>query len=291
MFVFHHERIDSIPTDIWTKEGSELLQIILIPGNPGVASFYLEFANILSEFLKIPATFHCISYAGFNQDFHGKLYSLTEEIEHKKSVYHFLKKSWKPKTKVWIIGHSIGGYIGIELLKEVQKDYESKLVQLFPFLRVGTNPKLLQLKDFLENSIYVKLTRISHKLIRKIPPKIIDSLIPMIYPQGSDSAKNVILEYLHSKEHILDSCIYLSQTEFKILPNELPWDSISKYSNDIVWFYCLDDIYAPISQWEEIKDKVVHFQGSVISNVNHDFCTNTEQCKLVSEEIVKWIEN
>ncbi|XP_048519496.1 lipid droplet-associated hydrolase isoform X4 [Dendroctonus ponderosae] len=108
----------------WIEESPATIKelIILIPGNPGVVGFYKQFANSLYEKTDIPVW--CLSHAGHNlaensitklPNFteHRNLYGLKGQVKHK---VDFLEKYLPHDAKVYLIGHSIGSYMALEVL-------------------------------------------------------------------------------------------------------------------------------------------------------------------------------
>ncbi|XP_048519495.1 lipid droplet-associated hydrolase isoform X3 [Dendroctonus ponderosae] len=125
----------------WIEESPATIKelIILIPGNPGVVGFYKQFANSLYEKTDIPVW--CLSHAGHNlaensitklPNFteHRNLYGLKGQVKHK---VDFLEKYLPHDAKVYLIGHSIGSYMALEVLN--YPGINSKIIKtylLFP---------------------------------------------------------------------------------------------------------------------------------------------------------------
>lgn len=76
-------------TDVWgvDPEGTAALQILIIPGNPGVGSYYLPFMTALQQHLDVPATIRTLSHAGQDTHSSGSGYSLQDQVQHKVQQY------------------------------------------------------------------------------------------------------------------------------------------------------------------------------------------------------------
>ncbi|XP_066145633.1 lipid droplet-associated hydrolase [Euwallacea fornicatus] len=125
----------------WIEEspGNTNEIIILLPGNPGVNSFYNEFAKALYEKTEIPVW--CLGHAGHNFSDTGfvsfpnfkqnkALYGLKGQLAHK---IDFFKKYVPDNAKVYLVGHSIGCYMCLEILEhEHVKNKVQETFLLFP---------------------------------------------------------------------------------------------------------------------------------------------------------------
>lgn len=121
-------KINNIPTKIitfgrWITEksnGKGEKIILVVPGNPGIPGFYKEFMEILHK--KHKCAVWAIGYSG-HEDYRQKNINtkfpkpigLREQINQK---VLFLKEYVPEDAELHIIGHSIGTYMTLELLKE-----------------------------------------------------------------------------------------------------------------------------------------------------------------------------
>ncbi|XP_021665079.2 uncharacterized protein LOC110653649 isoform X2 [Hevea brasiliensis] len=114
------------------------LHVLFIPGNPGVIAFYKDFLESLYERLGGVASITAIGHISHTKkDWeHGRLFSIQEQIDHKVDfIRHELQITEVP---IILVGHSIGSYISIEVLRRSQKKV-IYCIALYPFLRL--NPK------------------------------------------------------------------------------------------------------------------------------------------------------
>ncbi|KAL1490254.1 hypothetical protein ABEB36_012980 [Hypothenemus hampei] len=98
--------------------------ILFIPGNPGMIGFYKKFAETLHDKTNIPVW--CVGHAGHNYgeqtetqlpkfNEHPDLYGLRGQVQHK---IDFFRKYISEDTKVYLVGHSIGSYMALEMLDD-----------------------------------------------------------------------------------------------------------------------------------------------------------------------------
>lgn len=110
--------------------------IVIIPGNPGLARFYEDFANRLYNQSGECCQIYVLSYLGAvargptqNKMFQNKeKYLLKGQIRHKINLINALV----PKNrKIIIVGHSIGSYImlnSLDALVAVHNVYSNNLI-------------------------------------------------------------------------------------------------------------------------------------------------------------------
>uniref|UniRef100_A0A7N0V3G2 Lipid droplet-associated hydrolase n=2 Tax=Kalanchoe fedtschenkoi TaxID=63787 RepID=A0A7N0V3G2_KALFE len=109
------------------------LQLIVIPGNPGVVTFYKEFVESLYHLFEGRASVTAVGHISHTKkDWeNGKLFSLEEQIEHK---VDFLKHELvNTEATVVLVGHSIGAYISLEVFRRVS-ELVAYCIGLYPFL-------------------------------------------------------------------------------------------------------------------------------------------------------------
>lgn len=144
--------LNSVPTKISTlgkaigdtfEVGENL--VIIIPGNPGINSFYDKFAKRIHE--KLKCSVWCIGHAGHNlsqllktvplHKDNTELYGLKGQVQNK---VDFFAKYIPGNAKVHLIGHSIGSYMVLELLENpsISKQIHHSYL-LFPTIEYMAN--------------------------------------------------------------------------------------------------------------------------------------------------------
>ncbi|XP_078037074.1 lipid droplet associated hydrolase sturkopf [Augochlora pura] len=125
--------------------------VVIIPGNPGIPEFYRGFINSLKARLPTETPIWLVGHSGHVQPpenlsctmpsdstWHNN-YSLMAQVEHKKS---FIKKYISEDVNIHLIGHSIGSWMILQMLKDesISKRIK-KCYLLFPTIeRMSASP-------------------------------------------------------------------------------------------------------------------------------------------------------
>ncbi|CAF1634311.1 unnamed protein product, partial [Didymodactylos carnosus] len=153
--------------------------IMIIPGNPGIGGFYIPFANHLYNLCQKQVTITIVSHAGHapgtlcSNSKQRYWYNLQDQINHKLS---YIENNIGLKTRLILIGHSIGSYMILNMLEKFhniehsfllfptiermsQSPSGQRLTNLFPYLRFFI-PFLIYLFNFLlPNFIKLKILK------------------------------------------------------------------------------------------------------------------------------------
>ncbi|MCB1177752.1 MAG: hypothetical protein KDK36_09255, partial [Leptospiraceae bacterium] len=84
--------------------------IFIIPGNPGIAKYYIELLLLLKKELSNYSII-IIGYAGFTLKNRKVALTIEEEATHKKEVILNILNEIPEDSKINIIGHSVGGLV------------------------------------------------------------------------------------------------------------------------------------------------------------------------------------
>jgi pimeloyl-ACP methyl ester carboxylesterase len=125
------------------------LNVLIIPGNPGVVSFYEDFVKYLWHFLDGKASITVICHLGHTLDKSKELqlFTLSDQIEHKINFLEQQKDS--DNTTPWVlIGHSIGTHIALETFRAVNSVKIIRVIGLYPFLSLNEHSSWQKLLNF-----------------------------------------------------------------------------------------------------------------------------------------------
>ncbi|KAJ3613558.1 hypothetical protein NHX12_019805 [Muraenolepis orangiensis] len=123
---------------------------LVIPGNPGVVGFYKTFMQTLYASFGYGHPVWAVSHAGHCQpplsmdmvedaDVEGDIFGINGQIEHKLA---FLRKHVPTETRLVLLGHSIGCYIILDMMKRNPELQVLKAVMLFPTIeRMAQTPQ------------------------------------------------------------------------------------------------------------------------------------------------------
>ena len=143
-----------IPTHVYCRRAQQTLTatrvsssslVMVIPGSPGMAHFYIPFVDRLFELCDGRSQVCVVGQAGHSPgvakeaDSLGRdWYSLEDQIAHKIA---FLREYAVGKNAVYLIGHSIGCYMILHMLDQLPEDVVKKAILLFPTIeRMSETP-------------------------------------------------------------------------------------------------------------------------------------------------------
>lgn len=109
--------IEKYPTELWGLQATRppKAQLLIVGGNPGLASFYCTFMQQLHQAFDGAADVLAVSHVGHDADnlSKGAVWCLNSQIQHKVHLLQELMTPGKPPTV--ILAHSIGSYIMLQV--------------------------------------------------------------------------------------------------------------------------------------------------------------------------------
>ncbi|RAL51730.1 hypothetical protein DM860_010448 [Cuscuta australis] len=238
------------------------LHVLFIPGNPGVASFYVDFLESLYELLggavSLTAISH-ISHSNKNWEL-GRLFSLQAQIDHK---MNFIEQEFhNVEVPIILVGHSIGSYISLEVFKRLQKEV-GFCIGLYPFLTVNTKSGKQSVikKIAASRSISAMLSSVV-ACLGMLPAWISRSLVKNFVGKcwSSTAVDALCTHLLHF--HAMQNVLFMAMTEFDKLSEELDWPFMRQKKNKMAFLFGLDDHWGPAHVLEEMCEKV---PGAVVT--------------------------
>lgn len=247
--------------------------VLVIPGNPGVPLFYERFVKTLKTRLTLDTPVWVIGHAGHVQPPENldiampsnkkwaECYGLSAQLQHK---VEFIKKYIPEDAQLHLIGHSIGAWFVLNLLKN--NDINKRIKRcylLFPTIEYMAETR---------NGIFfcTILSRIASLLVflswifTAIFPLFVQTLSIRIFgmfwgiPARSVTA---VLQMLNPK--VLERIFNLGKEEMKYV-READHETISKYADKLWLYYGTNDNWAPKKYYRNIISK--H------SNLNAHLC-------------------
>ncbi|XP_022910348.1 lipid droplet-associated hydrolase-like [Onthophagus taurus] len=293
--------INNVPTRIltWGKtllddfdETDEL--IVVISGNPGITEFYIEFLDQLHA--KTNASIWILSHAGHeivdknnvpSRQGNKKVYDLEGQIKHKRI---FIEKYVLPKgIKFNLIGHSIGAYIILELLKN--ETINSKVHHnylLFPTIEyMAETPNGVFIMSILRPLKFLLLPLIYFIYIL---PMFIKIFLISLYIKFADIPKrfiNIVLEFVHP--YTFQNFCDMGMDEMYTVRARND-DIIKANLEKITLYYGKSDCWVPISYYDKIKKEIYGINAQLCDkNYKHAFVLHDsiEMGDLVGEWIQK----
>ncbi|KAG0457918.1 hypothetical protein HPP92_023075 [Vanilla planifolia] len=232
------------------------LNVLLIPGNPGVISFYKEFVEALYENLGGYASITAIGHISHSRQdtANGRLFSFQEQINHK---VDFIKQGLRNNhLPIILVGHSIGSYISMEIFKRFP-DQVAFAIFLYPFLSL--NPRSLRqcMIGVVARSYFLStITSCLVALLGSFPATFLSTLVRRFLGQSwsataVDSACNCLMKY-----HTVCNALFMARAEFEKLSEEPDWSFMRENVKKIAFLFGTDDHWGPLSFFEEISRRV-----------------------------------
>lgn len=239
------------------------LLILIIPGNPGFPTLYVPFAKALYSAVNRRFPVWVISHAGHvlapkdkkilttsddpNAQEIKDIYGLRGQIEHKIA---FLRTHVPKEMKVVVIGHSVGCYMSLQILKHAPELPIIRSFLLFPTIeRLSETPNGRIATPFLCWFRYV-LNVFSYLLLKPCPEKIKSWLLrmscQMMNLQDECSLRNVLEPFC------LVNMAYLGGQEMmEIVKRDN--ETVKEHLSKLTFYYGTIDAWCPKEYYEDIK--------------------------------------
>lgn len=276
--------------------------VVVIPGNPGVPEFYVDFIKEINSKIPTEVPVWLVGHAGHVQPQDNldvampddsrwnEYYGLAAQLEHK---IQFIKTYVPRDAKLHLVGHSIGCWFVLNLLqdeaisKQVAKCYmlfptvermaESRNGKYFTNILTRIAPLLLFLAwifTFFPVVLQVLLVRL-FGLFYGIPGKHVKAVIQFINP------------------YVLKRVIRLGKEEMQYVKDRN--DSVISQNIKKLWFYYgASDGWAPVRYYKDLKSKHPEVNAEVCKRgFYHSFvlCHDRQMGQIVGDLINESISN
>eukprot|EP00891_Asterochloris_glomerata_P000518 jgi/Astpho2/518/Aster-x0937 len=247
--------------------GTEELQILIIPGNPGAAGYYTPYMEHLHEQLRGRASIRAVSHLGHGPNSSRRSRQrcdLKQQILHK---LHYVQQHMSPRTPLVLIGHSIGAFMALAVSNSLEQDPDghqtiespgkartnSKVLALFPFFQ--TNPGDTEQFGYL-------MLQVSSACGHEMDEHAITTTLGM-------------LSFVTVR-----SGFVLGQHEFRDLAAPADWAQLHRLGLGVI--YGEKDRWLPRHQWQHFVD-LPGLQGKLTAGHNHDFCVSVKSSQHIAE--------
>ncbi|XP_048355048.1 lipid droplet-associated hydrolase isoform X2 [Sphaerodactylus townsendi] len=284
--------------NLWGNAGVPRVLFLVIPGNPGLAGYYRTFIQALYMGLNRQYPVWVVSHAGHCKVPHNleiveeadvpelDIFGLGGQIEHK---LNFLRKNVPQDMKLVLIGHSIGCYIALEMMKQASELEVLRCVMLFPTIeRMAQSPQgklmtplLCQLRYILYMPIY---------LITLLPDIVKSSLVRFAlrglkYHDDSSIMASVDLVNMDCVVNVM----YMASQEMRKVV-ERDSTTIREHLKKLTFYYGAADQWCPVQYYEEMK---MEFPDGDIrlceKGIRHAFVL--EASEEVAAMITEWLQD
>ncbi|XP_034288079.1 lipid droplet-associated hydrolase isoform X1 [Pantherophis guttatus] len=280
--------------DLWNDKSAPRLLFLIIPGNPGLPGFYRTFIEALYFNLNQQYPVWIVSHGGHCKIPHeikrkeemvsndtDDVFGLQGQVEHK---LKFLRKYVPKDVKLILIGHSIGSYIALKIMKQSPELEILRSILLFPTIeRMAQSPhgKLLTpLFCHLRYILYIPIY-----LFTLLPERVKSFLVP--FALNDETAVTTVVDMLNMD--CIANIIYLASQEMR---NVLERDNstIKQHLNKLIFYYGSTDSWCPLQYCEEMK--MAFPDGDIRiceKGISHSFVLDSS--KEMAEMITGWIQD
>jgi len=305
--------VDGFQTEVYgihhVRPGGARLKVVVLPGNPGQAAYYLPLLAHLHEQLGGVADVLAVSHKGHGIDCRcEQAFSLQEQIEHKVAfIEEFCLAAEQGSPGIMLVGHSIGAYMALHAAKVIEDRLGSsenaepagdeaearegdaapgaekrhgrlaKVVGVFPFLGVDSRGSTRQ--SFLRG-------------VSQVPQVMAAAGAALgLLPQGLRHSVIRLCGGSELQEHAVDStgmllrywncynAFYLAKTEFADLEAPPDWDLIRRLGDRAAMIVCPNDMWAPDWMMEEMQAEVPALPVIRDTSMVHGFCVSDVQSR------------
>ncbi|KAF7654324.1 hypothetical protein LDENG_00071090 [Lucifuga dentata] len=275
--------------------GNKVL-FLIIPGNPGVVGFYRTFMQTLHSMFGYRHPVWAVSHAGHcsppgSMDMVDDVSLITEQdvfglngqIEHKLA---FLRKHIPRETSLVLIGHSIGCYIILEMMKRDPELKIKKAVMLFPTIeRMSCTPQGKVMTPVLCHMRYVAYLPLF--LLSLLPERLKTILIKLVFGGIRSLDHSVVQPTVSLLSRCAANAMYMGSQEMrKVLERDNM--TIRKHLDKLVFYYGATDHWCPVQYYHEIKRDFPNGDFRLCENgFRHAFVLDAG--KEVAKMVVEWV--
>ncbi|KAL6256301.1 hypothetical protein P5V15_012418 [Pogonomyrmex californicus] len=238
--------------------------VLLIPGNPGIPRFYEGFIKAINSRLTSEIPIWIVGHAGHVQPPRdldiampsdqkwAESYSLSAQLQHKAE---FIKKYVPEDAHLHIIGHSIGAWFVLNLLKD--KDINKRIQRcylLFPTIEYMAETRNGIFFNIFISRIAPLLIFLSWIFTSMFPVTVQTFMIRTFGLFYGIPARSVraVREMLDPR--VLHRIINLAKEEMKYV-READHEIISKHADKLWFYYGASDNWTPVKYYKNIMLK------------------------------------
>lgn len=271
---------------------------LIIPGNPGVVGFYRTFMQTLHSMFEYRYPVWAVSHAGHcappaSMDMvedassaaaEDDVFGLNGQIEHKLA---FLRKHVPRETSLVLVGHSIGCYIILDMMKRDPELKVLKAVMLFPTIeRMAETPQGKVMTPVLCHMRYVAYLPVF--LLSLLPDPLKAALIKLVF-SGIRSLDHAVVQPtvgLLSGDCAANAMYMGGQEMKKVLERDNV--TIKKHLDKLIFYYGATDHWCPVQYYHDIRQDFPHGDFRLCERgLRHAFVLDAG--RQVAKMVVEWI--
>ncbi|KAM9466538.1 lipid droplet-associated hydrolase [Clarias gariepinus] len=253
------------PRDLHTatkNSNSPQVLFLIIPGNPGVVGFYKSFMWTLYQAFKQRYPVWAVSHAGHcappdtmdmvqdaSKAESEDVFGLNGQIEHKLG---FLLEHVPRDTHLVLIGHSIGCYIILEMMKRDPELKVVKSVLLFPTIeRMASSPQGKVMTPVLCHLRYIVYLPIF--LLSLLPERLKAGMVQLILRNMRSLDTSCIPATLSLiNVDCAANAMYMGSQEMRMVQDRDNL-TIQQHLDKLVFYYGATDHWCPVQYYQDIR--------------------------------------
>ncbi|XP_058035525.1 lipid droplet-associated hydrolase isoform X2 [Ahaetulla prasina] len=285
--------------DLWNDKSAPRVLFLVIPGNPGLVGFYRTFIEALYFSLNQQYPVWVVSHGGHCKIPHeikrkeemvsndtDDVFGLQGQAEHK---LKFLRKFVPKDVKLILIGHSIGSYLALKIMKHSPEVEILRSILLFPTIeRMAQSPQGKLLTPLLCHLRYILYIPIY--LFTLLPERVKSFLVPFALnwqKLNDETVVTTLVDMLNMD--CIANIMYLGSQEMRSV-QERDSSTIKQHLNKLIFYYGATDSWCPLQYCEEMK---MEFPDGDIriceKGIGHSFVLDSS--KEMAEMITDWIQD
>jgi len=195
------------------------------------------------------------------------LFSLKGQIQHKAE---FIRQYVPADVKIHLIGHSIGGYISLELLKidDISKRIHHcyLLFPTFEYMAASPNGKrYMKIVQRFFKPIYVMA-----KVLQYIPQILLIAAIRIVFFICSIPYEYVETTLIMLRPSVFSKIVYMSDCEMEEVL-QADYETIEKNKRRLKFIYSLSDGWTPVVYYKRLRDRIVDVEAEITDKFEHSF--------------------
>ncbi|KAJ2694577.1 hypothetical protein GGH99_000602 [Coemansia sp. RSA 1285] len=279
--------------------------LLMIPGNPGLIDFYIDFCNELHAKFKKDLDIIGTSHLGHTlfSDNRGqqyrstKTYSLEDQVTNTLAMFDIIDQTYgtEERPRMLLCGHSIGSYMAQRIVA-VRTDRVARVFSLFPTVdKIADTPRGRQLRVLFRPGVRQVVAGIIDVLRWLLPTSTIVRLASLSKSLGDTNTRVVVDKMLHGS--CVNSVLTMAADEMRRIV-DLDEELYASTGGKFVMYYGTDDMWVPEDRYERMR--AVNTQGVVrlcSGGISHAFVTahSAEMACVVigmlTDELAAEIEN
>ncbi|KAJ2082123.1 hypothetical protein H4R24_001819 [Coemansia sp. RSA 988] len=271
----------------WPCRSKQVREVVFIlPGNPGLADFYIDFCAELHDEFAECMDIICVSHLGHTRfpDNRGlvyrnrKTYNLESQVANIIAVFDEIDKEYarlEERPKMILCAHSMGCYFA-QKITECRTNRIQRVFSLFPAIGcLGQTRHAHKLRIMFKPGVRHVLAGMVDMVRWLLPLSAIHAITNQSKSLNTDNSHLVVDKMLHA--HCVSSVLRMASDAMRKVTS-VNKDFYRQFGHKFVMFYGRDDNWVPIEYYNKMRQ--INTKGRVIlleNGLPHAFVTQYSQ--------------